>query len=143
MGKMATRAIWAAGDEWRRLTEEVTAEGGATIISVKGTTRLVDSVRRRQMRLPKPGGRPLFGDLEWMPYATLEVTPCGVVIWHPQWWARGARVALVLPGLRPDWADGAAGQELVSVVRLGVQAMRGHPDEPCGATRCVVSKPAV
>lgn len=140
---MEPRTIWAAGETWRHLTAEVVVAGGATIVSEKGTSRLVDTTRREQMRLPQPGGRRLFGDSMWLPYDVLEVTPCGVVIEHEQWWARGYRIALVLAGCHEDWADTVAGRATVEAFEAGRRAtICGHPPDACGAHYCVIATTA-
>ena len=129
--------IWRDGDAWRDLAGDVRAAGAATVVSLQGTTRLVDVAGDRQLRLARPGGHRMDFDGEWVPLGHWALTPCGLVIsasWH---WAAGSPVRLVLAGLVEDWPGTELGATVLEAVRAGLEpSAPGHPDLDCGAPYC-------
>jgi hypothetical protein len=134
--------LWRDGDRWRTLNGELAARGAATIISEHGTARFIDFDRRRHIRQPLEGGNVVFGDRSWMPFAQVAVTPCGVVLDHPQFWARSTPLRLVFAGFVDTWMSTAAGRDAVhAAVRRIPPTSPGHPDEPCAAYYCTRRQP--
>ena len=126
--------IWSDGDPWRDLAPDVVAAGAATVISLRGTTRLVDVVQRRQFRVPLSGGHVMDFDAEWVSLGRWALTPCGLVISASEHWAAGSPVRLVLAGLVPRWYDTEVGATVLEAVRAGNEpSAPGHPDLDCGA----------
>lgn len=83
--------IFADGDEWRDLSEDVRRAGRVTVVTRRGTAVLLDLVGRdpRYLRLPLEGGhRMTFFDCGWLPIDGAEVvaTPCGLVLDHARFW---------------------------------------------------------
>lgn len=134
--------VWGDGDRWRILNAELAAGGAATIISETGTARFIDFDRRRHIREPLEGGNAIFGDWSWMPFAQVAVTPCGIVLDHPEFWARSTRLRLVFAGFVDEWMTTPAGREAVrAAVRRIPPTSPGHPVEPCGARYCPRRRP--
>ena len=133
--------LWRDRDPWRDLSAEAETAGVLTLISEQGTARFVDFDRRRHIREPLEGGRAIFGDRSWMPFSWAAVTPCGVVLEHPQFWARGTHLRLVFGGVVADWMSTTLGREAVTAaLSKAPPAAPGHPTEPCGAVYCVVRR---
>lgn len=136
-GVAQQKVIWQDGDPWRDLGLDVRAAGEATIISRHGATRFLDSELRRQCRHPGPSAHLMDFDAEWLPLGAWRLTPCGLSISHPDYWAQGTPLRLVLAGIVEDWASTEAGAVAWERVQDDIEPTApGHPEEPCRAFWC-------
>lgn len=124
--------LWQQGDRWADLAEILRAP--ATVITVSGTTRLLDSAAGWTVRIPFSTDDRLPRDGQRVEVTSVPVaTACGLRIAGPDpFWT--TEVALVLADLVPDWQ--AAG---VQWPQRRWTAL-GHPEHPCGAVHCVVAR---
>ena len=135
--------LWKDGDAWRDLTDEVSAAGAATAISLHGTARFIDVEHGRQARFSDLSAHDMDCDGEWLPLGDWSLSPCGFVTEAPDHWSRGTPLRLVLAGFVEDWAGTPIGTETLAAVQAGTEpAAPGHPAGPCDAYWCPLG-PAV
>ena len=127
--------LWQAGrDPWRDLREEL---GGcaSTLITAKGSVRVLNPAARWQMRLRAPGRSAIAGDGRRVELDRITVaSSCGIVTWGStaHSWSASSRLVSVYAG-EPDLA------QIPAVVDPAETTFDpdGHPPTPCGAVYCV------
>lgn len=129
--------LWADGDLYRVLTDDIVAAGTATLVSRRGTARLIDVTRGLHCRLPLEGGNRLLFDQAWMSFTHLHVTPCGATLEDGRFWSKGTELRLVFAGLVTDWHTTEVGRAAIqALIDRQWPTSPGHPPEPCGALHC-------
>jgi hypothetical protein len=131
------RIVWRNGDEWRNFTPEL-CRGVHTIVTINGTSRILDIDNGTQRRVPLTDGHQMAGDGAVQSLGNVHAaSPCGVYTttvsgaWHAT-----TPVVAVLAGDHPAWASGPDGQALLAEVSERGHLAPQHPVDSCDLPYC-------
>lgn len=73
--------LWRAGDPWRSLLADIESAGVVTVVTVNGTTHVLDLPAGVRQRIPLEGGHPMAGDFRnHRLFGINSATPCGLTL---------------------------------------------------------------